>query len=107
MACAVLIISFVFFVTDEARSGTQTQLEELGEEQSAEAAPADERAREQAHSGPRELIDDGNDILVSPFASVVDSSSNWVNRGIPLLIGLALYGFVLGLVVNYLVPRRT
>ncbi len=102
----MIVLSFLLFAADEARSGTQTQLEMLGSEQAAEPAPANERAREQAHSGPREFVDDANDILVSPFADIVDSDSNWVRRGVPLLIGLALYGFLIGLLANYLMPGR-
>ncbi|MBA3301647.1 MAG: hypothetical protein H0T15_07230 [Thermoleophilaceae bacterium] len=105
-ACAVLVLSFVLFAVDEARSGTQAQREKLGSEQAVEPAPADEGAREQAHSGPRELIDDVNDVLVTPFAGLVDSDSNWVSRGVPLAIGLALYGFGLGLLLNYAAPGR-
>lgn len=101
VASLVILVSFALFALDEAKSGTQTQLEKLGEKQSGQAAPANEAARERAHGDVREVIDDADDILLSPFADLVDSSSAWVNRGIPALIGLFVYGFLLSLLANY------
>jgi hypothetical protein len=53
----------------------------------------------------REAIDDANDVLLAPFASVIDSDSAWVNHGVPALLGLLLYGVGLGLLAN-MVPQQ-
>jgi hypothetical protein len=50
----------------------------------------------------RETIDDADDVLVAPFAGLVDSSSSsWVRRGVPTLIALVLYGFGLSFLARY------
>ena len=58
--------------------------------------------RERAHSRTRELVDDADDILVAPFASIANGSdSSWVRRGVPTLIALIVYGFGLSFMARY------
>jgi hypothetical protein len=65
--------------------------------------PAGERAREKRNSTVRELIDDANDILLGPFAVFVSDTnrSRWVERGIPSIVGLIVYGFGLGFLSRF------
>jgi len=57
-------------------------------------SPAQEHARERAHSWPREWIDDVNDLLLQPFAAAVDSiHSRWAKRSLASLMALVVYGF--------------
>ena len=65
-----------------------------------------ERARERRHGDVRELIDDGNDILVAPFTSVSDSDEIWVQRAVPAVLALLLYGVVLTIVAAYVSGGR-
>ena len=44
----------------------------------------------------REAIDDVNDVLLAPFASLIDSDNAWVNHGVPSLLALLVYGVGLG-----------
>jgi hypothetical protein len=73
----------------------------------APAPAADvERAREKKHGKVREMIDDANDVLLSPFAGVVQSKDAWVKRLIPTVLALLVYGLGLTLLANFL-PRRS
>jgi hypothetical protein len=61
-----------------------------------------ERERERRHGKARELIDDANDVLLEPFASITENAtSDWVRRGVPALLGLLVYGFLLGYLARY------
>src|SRR4051812_49962114 len=103
IAAVVLLVSFGLFAVEQARDGSNEQVAKLGSKlepsevssnvNQAAPSPKTERQREKMHSGAREAIDDVNDVLVSPFTSLVDSSTSiWVQRGIPTLIALLLFG---------------
>jgi hypothetical protein len=112
IASVVLVVSFGLFAIDQARDGSKQQIAKLGSKlepanastnvNQADPSPRTERARERKHGDVREAIDDVNDVLVSPFAGVVDSSSIWVQRGVPSLIAFLLFGVALRLVAAYL-----
>jgi hypothetical protein len=116
LASALIVLGFAFFAADEMDRGSKTQQNALDAELSAtNKAPApiavaptaaEEAQRERANSGFRELIDDSNDVLLAPFSDLADSSSNWVTRGVPTLLGLLLYGLGLGLLANMLPKQR-
>jgi hypothetical protein len=109
-----VLFGFAFFATDELDRGSKTQQQALAQELGSESddpAPiartsADERAREEAHSGFREVIDDVNDVLLGPFVDVVESNDAWVSRGVPTLLALLLYGVGLGFLANMLPKER-
>ena len=46
-----------------------------------------------------------NDVLLAPFADLIDSDSAWVMHGLPALLALLLYGVGLGFLAN-LLPRE-
>ncbi|MEA2441283.1 MAG: hypothetical protein QOH76_2707 [Thermoleophilaceae bacterium] len=108
----VLIASFGLFAIDQARHGSEQQVAKLAgglepkraatNVNQADPAPRTERARERRHGDVREALDDADDVLISPFAGVVDSSSIWVQRGIPTLIAFLLFGVGLRLLAAYL-----
>jgi hypothetical protein len=112
IAAVVIVVSFGLFAIDQARDGSKQQVAKLGSKlepanastnvNQADPSPKAERAREKAHGKVREGIDDANDVLVSPFSGVVDSKSIWVERGIPSLIALLLFGVGLRLIAAYL-----
>jgi hypothetical protein len=111
----VIAISFLLFAIDEMDRGSKTQQQALAQETGVpdpalaqvSPAPEEEAVRERQHSGPRELIDDANDLLLQPFSSLTDSDSNWVTRGVPTLLGLLIYGIGLGLLANLLPSRES
>jgi hypothetical protein len=53
-----------------------------------------------------EIVDDANDVLLRPFAPVSDGAdSAWMRRGVPAVLGLLSYGFVLGFAARYPIAR--
>jgi hypothetical protein len=106
-ACAVIVMGFMAFASDEANKGSKEQVAKIGEAMDAPApAGTVERVREKEHSKPRELIDDANDVLLRPFAGVMESKDVWVNRLVPTILALLAYGLGLTLLANFL-PQRT
>ena len=114
LASGIVLLGFAFFAVDEMSRGSQNQQNALESELRAEAEnpaviapnPREERLREQRNGDFRELIDDANDVLLAPFGHVVDSPNVWVDNGVPTLLGLLLYGLLLGLVANTLPKHR-
>jgi hypothetical protein len=112
IAALVLIASFGMFAIDQASDGSKQQVAKLGSEiepgtvktnvNQADPSPKTERAREKAHGQVREAIDDVDDVLVSPFTGVVDSSSIWTQRGVPTLIAFLLFAVGLRILAAYL-----
>ncbi|MEA2422370.1 MAG: hypothetical protein QOF55_1469 [Thermoleophilaceae bacterium] len=112
IAALVLVISFGLFAIDQARNGSKQQVAKLGKElgpssaaanvNQADPSPRTERQREKLHGSVRETIDDMDDVLVSPFASIVTSNSIWVQRGVPSLIAFLLFGVGLRILAAYL-----
>ena len=114
LASGIVLLGFAFFAVDEMNRGSQNQQNALESELRAEAEnpaviapnPREERLRERRNGDFRELIDDANDVLLAPFGQVVDSPNVWVDNGVPTLLGLLLYGLLLGLVANMLPKQR-
>jgi hypothetical protein len=114
LASGIVLLGFAFFAVDEMNRGSQNQQKALESELRAEAGnpaviapnPREERLRERRNGDFRELIDDANDVLLAPFGQVVDSPNVWVDNGVPTLLGLLLYGLLLGLVANMLPKQR-
>jgi hypothetical protein len=113
VASLVIVASFAMFAIDQARDGSKQQVAKLGgalepptnaatNVNQADPSPRTERARERKHGQVREVIDDADDVLVSPFAGIVSSKSIWVQRGVPSLIALLVFGVALRLLASYL-----
>jgi len=112
-ASAIVVLSFVFFAVDQLTEGSENQVRSVrGDSQRARSdalidapnpGPRVEQARDRQHSDIRELIDDGDDVLLSPFTGIVESSSVWVSRLVPGGIGLLLYG-LLGMMLANALP---
>jgi hypothetical protein len=99
--CSLLVVAgFGWFVIDQAGAASKRTQDEIAGQVAARTVnpdPDQERAREKVNSKVHEFVDDANDILLRPFAPIVDSSSNkWVRRSVPALLALLIYGFGLG-----------
>jgi hypothetical protein len=95
---AVVVVSFGLFAIDQTRDASKTTATEVAG-QTASTAPVPAK---DARSGVRRKIDGLSDGLTSPFSSVSDASgSEWVRRGIPMLLALLLYGFGLSYLARY------
>lgn len=104
-ASAIAILSFGLFALDESRAASRRSAEEIAGARAArepDPSPRQERAREAAHSDARELIDDANDVLISPFTGVGgDARDKWVRRGVPGLLALVVFGFGLSFLARF------
>ena len=104
----IVVLGFVLFAIDEANKGSQTQQQKLERELGTPAPSArGEAVRERQQGAFQEAVDDANDVLLAPFASLIDSDNAWVNHGVPALLGLLVYGFGLGLLANMLPQQRS
>jgi hypothetical protein len=105
VASAIVLLSFGLFALDETRAASQRSASEvagLRASRSADPDPTEERARERAHSSVRELIDDADDVLIAPFTwAAPQDSGKWAQRGIPAVVALVVYAFVLPFLARY------
>ena len=114
LCSALVLLAFAFFATDEMGRGSQNQQNALNAELTSTKelppvapSPEQEVMRERANGKFREAIEDANDVLLGPFAGVVESSDNtWVKHGVPALLGLLLYGLCLGMLARMLPKHR-
>ena len=97
MCCILLLVSFGLFLRDQA-AGASAHQNQLAS--ATAVAPIDSIANRQ-HGQPRRFIDSAADSLRAPFDSIVHSSSPWVDRGLPTLFGLVVYGLGMGFVARF------
>jgi hypothetical protein len=111
----LVLLGFAGFATDEMNRGSQNQQNALASELDGKVndptplapTPQEEASRERVNGTLREAIDDSNDVLVGPFANLVEGSTEpWVRHGVPALLGLLLYGLGLGTLANMLPKER-
>jgi hypothetical protein len=89
--CAIVVASFAIFVLDQTSSASKHQSEEVSNGPNLTAGPGSAKAHE---SSIHEAIDEASQQLTSPFAGVISgSSSEWLIRGVKLLLALVVYGF--------------
>ena len=106
-ACvAVLVVSFALFAIEQADAESDEQIAMVENISQPSPTPETEREREAEHGDVREAIDDAADLLLEPFAGVVDSDSIWAERGVATLLALVVFGFLLRLVAGYIPGRR-
>jgi len=114
VSSGLVLLGFAYFATDEMSRGSQNQQNALGAELDGEPDPApvapspdQEADRERVNGTVREAVEDANDVLIGPFATLVEGADNrWVTHGVPALLGLLLYGFCLGMLANMLPKTR-
>jgi hypothetical protein len=102
----IVVVSFGLFALEEAGASSRKQQAAVDQVNQPDPTPHTERAREAKHTRVRELIDDANDILVSPFTGVVNSDNIWVQRGIPSLLAFLVYFVLLRILAGYAVRIR-
>jgi hypothetical protein len=99
-----LIVSagFILFALDDFDRASDSSVDRIAGYTATDPTPSGERERERRHSKARELIDDANDVLLRPFAALTaNDDSRWMRRGIPALLGLLVYGVLLGFAARY------
>jgi hypothetical protein len=101
--CAIVLASFAIFAIDQTRSASARQTAAITESERGRSGPARKPARE---SSAHKDIDEAAERLTSPFAGVISgSSSEWLIRGVKLLLALAVYGFGLSFLARVLRVR--
>jgi tetrahydromethanopterin S-methyltransferase subunit D len=110
LICLIVVASFAVFVVDQAKGASTHQQETVNS--GAPAANAPTGASGQAKTSPskesglHEAIDEASNELTSPFSGITSgSSSQWVIRGVNLVIALIVYGFGLGYLARALRVR--
>src|SRR5919106_6701545 len=115
VASALVLFGFAYFATDEMSRGSQNQQNELQKQLEGSAvdpapvapSPDQEADREKLNGPLREAVEDANDLLLGPFAGLVDGAEDrWVTHGVPALLALLLYGVGLGMLANMLPKER-
>jgi hypothetical protein len=102
--CLIVVASFVIFATGQTKSASKHQTEAVSGNPSASTSSSGTPPAHQ--SGLHKTIDEASDELTSPFAGVVSGSdSEWVIRGVKLLLALAIYGFGLSYLARVLRVR--
>lgn len=98
----IILISFALFAIGETRDASERQAAEVGRTQPTQTPTLPEPTR---HGQPRRFIDGAAHTLLRPFGSIVTSGSAWARRTVPTLLGLVLYGFLLGYLARVLRAR--
>src|SRR5271155_3889296 len=96
--CVIVVLSFGAFAIEQTKTGSEHQQKEV----SGEVEPT-----KTSHPGTvHRALDEVSSELTSPFAGVISgSSSEWLIRGVELLLALAVYGFGLGYLARVLRVR--
>lgn len=105
----VVAAGWVWFAVDETHAASERAKREIvGSPSTAsiDPAPAAERGRERRHGDLHEAVDDANDLLLRPFTGVVATHpSVWVQRSVPALAAILVYGLGLATLARYLQMR--
>ena len=109
---AIVLVSFGLFAIDqtrEASTDTRARIADSNKANDPGAAAAAEKAKERTtqHSEVRNTIDDANDAITSPFQDIVTSDNIWVERTVPAVLALLLFGVGLGYVARFFKGRAT
>jgi hypothetical protein len=106
LCTAIVVLSFGMFAVEEANAGSTTQQNKVENVDQANPSARTERAREAKHTKVRELVDDANDALTSPFDGITNSSNIWMQRGLPAALAFLVYFVVVRVLAGYAVRLR-
>jgi hypothetical protein len=98
--CVIVVASFAIFALGQTKTASKHQAEEVSN------GPNVTTTATTHEDGLHKAIDEASQQLTSPFAGVVSgSSSEWLIRGVKLLLALVVYGFGLGYLARVLRVR--
>jgi hypothetical protein len=111
IVCSLLVVVgwgwFAYDQTAEASANTQQEIDGRAAAQTVDPSPDVERDREHVNGPVHEAVDDANDVLLRPFAPLVENQdSKWARRTIPAALALLIYGFGFGVIARFLADRR-
>jgi hypothetical protein len=99
VCCGLVAVSFLLFARDQMAGASQHQRDEIVSSAPLRTAPPISVPRSPGQ--PRRFIDSASRTLTSPFSSIVSSDSQWVDRGVPTIIAMLVYGVGLGYLARY------
>ena len=107
VVCLIVIASFVLFVVNQTSSASTHQQQELNGTTTAQGGQGAAASLKHAKkSSLRTRIDDVSKAITSPFDGLSSGwSSQWVIRGVNLLLALVVYGFGLGFLARVIRVR--
>jgi hypothetical protein len=107
VVCLIVIASFVLFVVNQTSSASTHQQQELNGTTTAQGAQGAAASLKHAKkSSLRTKIDDASKAITSPFDGLSSGwSSQWLVRGVNLLLALVVYGFGLGFLARVIRVR--
>jgi predicted PurR-regulated permease PerM len=110
VACLIVIVSFALFVVDQTGNASAHQHAVVNAAApGSAAAPTSQTtpaSSKDGESSARKTIDEAAEAVTSPFSFATEAtSSEWLSRGIGLLLTLFFYGFVLGFITRMIRVR--
>ncbi|HWC87264.1 MAG TPA: hypothetical protein VG388_12045 [Solirubrobacteraceae bacterium] len=99
LVCSGLVLaSFVMFARDQIAGASKTQANAVSASVPTQPVAA---AKRKPEAQPGRFINDAAGRLTSPFDSIIHSNSAWVERSVPAIIAVLVYGFGLGYLARY------
>lgn len=95
VCCVLIIASFAFFAVDQVSGASNQQVAQIA---GGSPTPPSNHVH---HAGLRRFVDSAASDLTYPFHSLVQSSSQWANQLLLLILGLAVYGVGVGYLARY------
>ncbi len=107
--CLTVLASFALFVVNRTSSASHHQQQELNGETLKSGSEKEVGVAPDSGGGKgslRRRIDELSEAVTSPFAGLTNgSSSQWLIRGVDLLLALVVYGFGLGFLARVIRVR--
>jgi predicted PurR-regulated permease PerM len=105
LCCAFVIVAFALFAIAQTSHASQGQANAVASgtitSQQAKNKPVSQEKQ------PRKLIDQVAEKLNSPWNGIISTNSQWVKRGVPTIISLLVYGFLLSFIARWAAGRPT
>lgn len=102
VASLLVILGFALFAQEQAGAASKEQVQKVERTQEPTPEANTEEERQGRQGSAEEWIDDANDVLLAPFASLVAGQYIWVQRVVTGLLALLLYGLVATVLANYI-----
>jgi hypothetical protein len=97
ICCGLVVASFVMFARDQIAGASATQANKVALSPTLQLTAPPVRRESQ----PGRFINGAARALTSPFRSIVQSNSAWVERAVPTMLALLVYGVGLGFLARY------
>ncbi len=102
--CLIVVVSFALFAINRTSSASHHQTQELNGETTPPGGEHEAGITPDSGGGKgslRRTIDEASEAITSPFSGITEgASSQWLIRGVDLLLALLVYGLGLGIVAR-------